>query len=63
MIRQKDLDNKKLKEKRNKYNLQGKSAISKLWLDLDHEWIEEIFSTSEPEFYKNFIKLILKVKR
>ena len=46
MILKKYLDNKNKKE----------TARSKLWFDLDHEQLEEIFSKSEPEFYKNFIK-------
>ena len=63
MIRRKDLDHKKEKENTNKYNFQGQSARSILWFDLDHEWLEETFSTSEPDFYENFIKQTLKVKR
>ena len=38
MIRRKDSDNKKEKEKTKEYNCQGKSAISIHWFDLDHEW-------------------------
>ena len=41
MIRWKDLYNKKEKENTKKYNSQGKSARSKRWFDLDHEWSEE----------------------
>ena len=57
-IRQKESENKKDKENTKKYNFQGKSARSRRWFDLDHEFIEEIFRTSETDFYKNFIKTI-----
>ena len=36
-IRRKDLNNKKEKYGTKKYNLQGNSARSKIWFDLDHE--------------------------
>ena len=42
MIHRKDSDNKKEKEKTEKYNLQGKSARSIRWFDLNNEWLEEI---------------------
>ena len=45
MIRQKDSENKKEKENTKKYNFQGKSAGSRRWFDLDHEWLEENFMT------------------
>ena len=35
-----------------KYNFQGQSAISILWFDFDHEWLEENFKTHESAFYK-----------
>ena len=41
MIRQKESDNKKEKEKTKWYNFQGKPARSRRWSDLDHEWSEE----------------------
>ena len=44
----------KEKENTNKYNSQGQFAISILWFDIDHEWLEENFSTSELNFYKCF---------
>ena len=56
MIRRNYLDNKKLQEKTNKYNFQGKSAISKCLLSLYHEWLEEIVSICEPEFYRKLYK-------
>ena len=48
MIHQKDYDNKKEKEKTKKYNFQRQSTRSICWFDIDHEWLEEKFSTSEP---------------
>ena len=63
MIHRKDSDNKKEKEKTKKYNFQGKYARSILWFDLDHDWFEENLRTREPNFYKNFIKQIFRVKR
>ena len=51
MTLQKGYDNKKEKEKTKKYNLQGQSARSIRWFDLDDEWLEEIFRTHEPDFY------------
>ena len=47
-ICRKESENKKDKEKNKKYNLQGQSARSIRWFDLDHEWLEENFSTREP---------------
>ena len=55
VIYRKDLDNYK-KDNPKRYNLQGQSARSKLWIYLIHEWLEENFSTHEPEFYKKVIK-------
>ena len=51
MIRKKESQNKKEKGKTKKYELQGKSARSRRWFDLDHEWLEENFMTREPYFY------------
>ena len=34
-----------------KYNFQGKSAGSRRWFDLDHEWLKINFMTREPYFY------------
>ena len=50
-ILQQYLDNKKERDNTNKYHLQGQSARSKDWFDLDHEWLEEENCTREPEFY------------
>ena len=35
-----------------KHKLQGQSARSMFWFDLDHEWLEENVSTRKPDFYK-----------
>ena len=35
-----------------KFKVQGQSATSKHWLDLDFDWIEVKFSIREPDFYK-----------
>ena len=50
IIFQKESDNKK--ENTKKYNLQGESAISIRWFNLDPEWSEENFTTHEPDFYE-----------
>ena len=52
MIHKKDSDNKNEKEKTKIYNFQGQSARSICWFDLDHEWLEETFKTSEPDLYE-----------
>ena len=39
-----------------KFKFQGLSARSKLLFDLDLDWIEINFITSEPDFYKNFFQ-------
>ena len=38
------------------YLFQGQSARSKHWFDLDIEWIEENFSTREPQFYQRLFQ-------
>ena len=35
-----------------KYKFQGQSTRSINSFDLDHEWLEEIFRTREPDFYE-----------
>ena len=57
MICRKDLDNKIEKDNTNKYHFQGQSARSMHWFDLDHEWLEEMFCTREPDFYTNIYKM------
>ena len=48
------------KENRNKneekFKLQGQSARSQHWFDLDFDWIEEKFSIHEPDFYKKIFR-------
>ena len=51
MIRRREIDDKKGKEKTKKCNFQGQSARSRRWFNLDHEWSEENFRTCEPDFY------------
>ena len=51
MIRLRKSENKKKKEKTNKYNFQEQSARSIRWFDLDHEWLEENFWRRGPYFY------------
>ena len=58
MIRQKEAENKKEKDKTKKYIFQGKLTRPRRWLDLDHEWLEENFMTREPDLYKTLSKLI-----
>ena len=39
-----------------KFKFQGKSARSKLWFDLDLDWIETNFRNSEPDFCKKLFQ-------
>ena len=57
MIFQKESDNKKGKGNTKTNNFQGTSGGSIRWFDLDHECLEEMFITREPDFYKNFTGL------
>ena len=57
MIRRNGPENRKEKEKTKKYNFQGKSARSRRWFDLYHEWLKEDFMTREPYFYKNLYQI------
>ena len=54
MLRQKDLNFFARDKNKNeaKFKFQGQSAISQRWFDLDLDWIEVNFSTSEPDFYR-----------
>ena len=49
---------------RRKYlgNFEGESKVSTNWFNPDHEFFYIRFSTLEPDFYKNFMKRILKVE-
>ena len=50
VIRRRESDDKKGKDKAKK-NFQRKSAKTKCWFDLNHEWLKENFTTHEPYFY------------
>ena len=39
-----------------KFKFQGLSARPQLWFDIDLDWIEINFSTSEPDFYKKLFQ-------
>ena len=52
MICRRDLYDKNENYKTKIYNFQGKSARTKSWFDLDHEWLRENFMTRELYFYK-----------
>ena len=56
MIRRKESENKKEKDKTKKYIYQLKLTRPRRWLDLDHEWLEENFMTREPDLYKTLSK-------
>ena len=56
---QKKDSEKKLKIK---YLFQGQSARSKHLFDLDIKWIEEKFSTREPQFYKRLFQTNIEGK-
>ena len=58
MIRRRESDDKKEKEKTNKYNFQVQSARSRRCFDIVHEWLEVNFRTREPDFYKTVSNLI-----
>ena len=47
---------RKHRGKTKKNLFQGKSARSKHWFILDIEWVEENFSTIEPQFYKRLFQ-------
>ena len=39
-----------------KFKFQGQSRRSRLWFDLDLDWIDINFSTREPDFYKKLFQ-------
>ena len=39
-----------------KFKFQGQSVRSQLWFDLDLIWIDKMFSTREPDFYKKLFQ-------
>ena len=55
MLHKNDLKITEGKEKA-KYKFQGQSARSQRWFDLDLDWIEENFSTREPDLYKKYFQ-------
>ena len=57
-FRRKDLKFDAADENKNesKFKLQGQSARSQLWFDLDLDWIDINFSTREPDFYKKLFQ-------
>ena len=58
MLRQKDLNitEENININENKFKFQGQSARSQRWFDLGYGWIEEIFSTHEPDFYNKMFQ-------
>ena len=61
MTCRRNLDGIKEKYEAKKSNFQGKSARTKHWFDLDHDWLKENSITREPDFYKNYMNLNLGV--
>ena len=53
MMCRRELNDMKEKYKTKIYNFQGKSARTKHWFYIDHEWLKDNFITREPDFYKN----------
>ena len=39
-----------------KFKFQGQSARSQRWFDIEFDWIEVIFSTRKPDFYKKLFQ-------
>ena len=58
MLRQKGLEFIAANNNTNdaKFKFQGQSARPQCWFDIDFDWIEANFSTSEPDFYKKFFR-------
>ena len=58
MFRRKDLKFDAAGKNKNgsKFKFQGQSARSKLWFDLDLDWIDINFSTRESDFYKKLFQ-------
>ena len=51
MIRRRKLYDMKEKDMTKTFNIQGQSARTKHWFDLDHEWLKGNFMTCEPDIY------------
>ena len=49
-------------ESESQYHFQIKSAIPQYWFDIDHEYIEDNFMTSEINFSKDYTLNVLEVK-
>ena len=64
MICQKGLKTTEANKNKNEYKFkfQGHYARPQRWFDLDFGWIEETFSTREPDFYEIFFKGMMKHK-
>ena len=58
MFRRKDLkfDAADKNKNESKFKFQGQSVRSRLWFDLDLDWIGINFSTREPDFYKKLFQ-------
>ena len=59
MFRRKDLKFDAADENKNKskFKFQGQSGRSRLWFDLDLNWIHIYFSTREPDFYRKLFQI------
>ena len=59
MFRRKDLkfDAADKNNKKSKFKFQGQSGRSRLWFDIDLDWIDINFSTREPDFYKKLFQI------
>ena len=58
MFRRKDLkfDAANKNKNKSKFKFQGQSGRSRLWFDLDLDWIDINFSTREPDLYKKLFQ-------
>ena len=45
-----------------KFKFQGQSARSQRWCDLDFDWVEENFSTREPDLYRKIYQIYDKTQ-
>ena len=50
------MNSRKQGENEAKFKFQGEYARSQRWFDLDLDWIEVNFSTSEPDLYKKLFR-------
>ena len=60
MLRQKYLKITEANKNKNeaKFKFRGQYERSQCWFDLDFDWIEENFSTREPELYRKIFKVM-----